>query len=164
MAADNQRIRAAKEAMIFGVLSGYLQIADKLTENVLASYVEACSDVSVEAVRLTCQRIQRGRAGINTSYPPTPADIASRAAAVDEMLKPQPRLHSGLLEMDWGRGRVDMRGLTIDEQDEIIRLGGLTADGRNFALMTLDQKRDAINQKQLAAPVDLAPIQRVTDE
>jgi hypothetical protein len=163
MAAD-QRTRAAKEALIFGLLSGYLQIADKLTENVLASYVDACAEVSVEALRMTCQRIQRGRAGLNTSYAPTPADIASRAATIDEMLKPLPKLHSGLLDMDWGRGRVDMRGLTVDEQDEIIRLGGLTADGRNFALMTLDQKREALNQKQIAAPVDLAPLQRVTDE
>lgn len=149
---QDDRTRAAKEAVIYGLLSGYWQLADKLTDRLLASYVDACAEVSLAAVRLVCQRINRGQAGLNSSFPPSPADIATRAEAVDDAQKPAPRLFSGILSMDWGHGIVDMRGLTVDEQDLAIQLSGKSPDGRNLALMTLDEKREALApSKQLSA-------------
>lgn len=159
---NDLKVKAAKEALIYGVLQGYWQIAEKLTEEFLATYVNACEDCSVESLRIVCNRIASGRAGLNSSFPPTPADIAGRAAMLDDTRKPSIPLHSGILQMDWGHGTVDMRGLTVEEQDEVIRLHGRAPDGRNLALMTLDEKRAALKQEKIEATVK-PRLQRMTE-
>lgn len=141
--------RDAKTVRIYRLLRGYWQLAEKLDEGLLESYVEACADVSVEAVSLACQRIASGQAGLNTSFPPSPADIAERASMLDAAARPRIPLHNGLIEMDWGHGRVDLRGLTTEEQDKLIELRGMTPDGRNAALLTLEEKRASLEVKAL---------------
>lgn len=143
----------AKRAAIYDLLKGYWQLAERLDRSLLNSYVNAVAECSVEAVALVCQRINSGQAGLNSSYPPTPADIAERAALLDVGAKPAPGLYNGLIEMDFGHGRVDMRGLTDWEQERIIKGHGMIG-GKNAALMNLDEKIAAIEAtKRLAAPV-----------
>jgi hypothetical protein len=138
-------------------------LAEKLDRKLLGTYVSAVEDCGADAVALVCKRISSGQAGLNSSFPPTPADIAERAALLDAGSKPQPLLHNGIIEMDFGHGRVDMRGLKTEEQDEIIRLNGKTPDGRNFALLSLAEKRAALDPKALPAPnrVPVPCIQRM---
>lgn len=152
--------KTAKKAAIYSILSGYWQLADKLTDGFLAGYLRPVEDITPEAVALACQRIASGQAGLNTSYPPTPADIASRAALLDAGKKPQPRMLNGIVEMDFGSGRVDLRGLTDDEQDIIIRNNGKTPDGRNAAFLTLDEKLAALKPDALPAP-ERIPVPRL---
>jgi hypothetical protein len=145
--------KAAKAAAIYELLSGYWQLAEKLNDALLATYERAVEECDVESVALVCSRIASGQAGLNTSFPPTPADIAERARLLDEGRKPSPELYNGLIEMDWGHGRVDMRGLTTEEQDVVIRAHGKLGE-LNLALVSLDGKRAAIRShlKRLAAP------------
>lgn len=137
---DVDMLRDAKEASIFKLLRGYWQLGEKLNAGLLETYIDAVEENSVEAVRLTCQRIASGQSGLNSSFPPTPADIAERATLLDSATKPEPGKYNGLLEMDWGHGRVDLRGLTEREQDVIIKVHGVAPDGVNFALLTLEEK------------------------
>jgi hypothetical protein len=158
---QNSKDKAAKKAAIYSVLAGYWQLADKLTDALLGSYLGPVEDVSVEAVVRTCQRIAGGAAGLNTSFPPSPADIAGRARSYDEATADRVPLYNGLVEMDWGHGRVDLRGLTNDQQDAIIRNHGMIGIGenaKNAALMTLDEKIAALRDlKQLPPPKPMAP-------
>lgn len=141
-----------RKVALYNLLKGYWQLAEKLDRGMLNTYAAAVEDVSPEAVALACKRIASGQAGLNTSFPPTPADIGERARLLDAASKPEPRLLNGLIDMDFGHGRVDMRGLTAPEQDAIIKLGGRTEDGRNFALMNLADKRAVLAGKSLPAP------------
>lgn len=72
---------------------------------------------------------------------------------LDAGKKPAPGKYNGLIEMDWGHGRVDLRGLTNDEQDAIIRNHGMIGIGENAkdaALMSLEEKLAALRDlKQL---------------
>jgi len=147
-----EEAKDAKRAAIYSLLRGYWQLAEKLDRSLLNTYSSAVDECSIEAVKLVCQRIASGQAGLNSSFPPTPADIAERAILLDAGGKPAPRLYNGLIEMDWGHGRVDLRGLKQEEQDKLIELKGMMPDGRNAALLTLDQKRDGLKTERIAGP------------
>jgi hypothetical protein len=151
----------AKRAAIYDLLKGYWQLAEKLDRSLLNSYLNPVEDISVGAVLRTCQRIASGQAGLNSSFPPTPADIAERARSYDEATADRVPQYNGLLDMDWGHGRVDLRGLTNDEQDAIIRNHGMIGIGenaKNAALMTLDEKIAALRDlKQLPPSKPMAP-------
>ena len=148
---NSKTAKAAKKAAIYTLLTGYWQMAERLSDELLNSYVAAVDECTPESVALICKRIAAGQAGLNTSFPPTPADIAERAAMIDAAAKPRIPLHNGLIEMDWGHGRVDLRGLTEAEQDKLIELRGMTPDGRNAALLTLEDKRAALRVEALPA-------------
>lgn len=156
---QNSKDKAAKKAAIYSVLAGYWQLADKLTEGLLGSYLGPVEECSVEAVVRTCQRIATGQAGLSTSFPPTPADIAQRAAAYDDANRERVALYNGLIEMDWGHGRVDLRGLAEAEQDAIIRCHGVSPDGTNFAMLDLDGKRSKLREIAKIAAADRQAIQ-----
>lgn len=67
--------------------------------------------------------------------------------------------------MDWGRGRVDMRGLTTEEQDQIIDAGGMIGK-QNAATLNLEEKRAALKGIELENKSE-APkprLQRMTDQ
>jgi hypothetical protein len=136
------------------VLQGYWQLADKLTDGLLLGYLRPVEDHSVEAVKLVCQRIEAGQAGLNTSFPPTPADIAERVAAFEDAVKERPPLYNGLLSADFGHGLVDLRGLTNEEQDRISGLHGILPDGRNIAFLSLEEKRAVLTPESLKALED----------
>lgn len=151
-AGSNFEAQDVKRVAIYNLLRGYWQLAEKLDKAMLSSYLDAVEDCSAESVVRACKRISSGQAGLNSSFPATPADIAERAAAIDETVRERVPQYNGLIEMDWGHGRVDLRGLTNDEQDQIIRGHGMIGD-KNAALLSLEAKRDALRvAKRLAPP------------
>jgi hypothetical protein len=149
---QNSKDKAAKKAAIYSLLIGYWQMAERLSDELLSGYVNAVEECSADAVARVCKRIASGQAGLNSSFPPTPADIAERAAAIDEAVSERVPLHNGLIEMDWGHGRVDLRGLTTEEQDVLIRGHGMVG-GKNAALLDLDEKRASIAAAKQVAPL-----------
>lgn len=155
----------AKAAAIYDLLVGYHQLTEKLTDAFLDGFVRVVDDCSPEAVRKACLRIASGRApGVNSNFPPTPADVAISARLYQDMAAERVPLYSGILEMDWGHGRVDMRGLTVDEQDRIIEGHG-TINGRNAAMMSLEEKREAIKQPVIEGDKRARPrLQRMADQ
>jgi len=132
--------------------------------------VRQVEDCRPEAVQQACDRIASGRApGVNSNFPPTPADVAISARLFEDIAARgegrELRLHNGLIEMDWGRGRVDMRGLTTEEQDQIIDAGGMIGK-QNAATLNLEEKRAALKGIELENKSE-APkprLQRMTDQ
>lgn len=157
----------AKEAAIFDLLAGYHQLTEKLNDLFLWSFVRQVEDCRPEAVKQACDRIASGRApGVNNNFPPTPADVASNARLFEEIAAradDRVPLYNGLLEADFGHGRVDMRGLTTDEQDRIAKLHGILPNGQNVAYLSLAEKKELLtvdSLKKLTAEAEAKRIGR----
>ena len=147
----NSRERQAREAVILKLIEGYPSLAGRATRGLIDAYVDASEHCDIGALNQACKRFARGEVpGQNAAFPPTAAEVAAHAAMLDELRKQTVvRLYNGLLDMDFGHGRVDLRGLTTEEQDQIRRDGGMIGK-KNAALMSLDEKRAAL--RALPAP------------
>jgi hypothetical protein len=137
----------AKEAAILGLLAGYPSF--KATDEFINALLAAVEPYSATAVADACKRFaDDGVPDHDKRFVINAAELAGQARLFDGIYNTvRVPLYSGILEMDFGHGRVDMRGLTVDEQDEIMRRHGIAADGRNMALLSLDEKREALQQK-----------------
>lgn len=131
----------------------------------------AVADASADAVKRSCGQFLAGRVdGHNNSFLPTAAELSANARAWDraiaqvtadqELAKLNKPIETGILTMDFGHGSVDMRGLTTDEQDVIIRSNGKLG-GRNAAFMSLEEKLAALNQEALPSPGAQIPIPKL---
>lgn len=145
--------RDVKESLILDLFDIYLT-AKPSAENVRA-YLKAVESLSVEAVARSVQQFREGLVEReNSDFAPS-AETFSRNArewqrAINQRGQDGPELHNGLIECDWGHGRVDMRGLTTAEQDQIIAAKGRAPDGRSLAYMPLAEIRAALVQTDLA--------------
>lgn len=134
------RTNAAKQARILDLLDGYSPLIGKNLDGLTKALCTVADAYPGDVVQDACLRL----AGI-CKFPPTPADMKEACDHFNAMLHPKVMyLHNGLIEMDFGHGRIDMRGLTEKEQDRVIALGGVIS-GRNMALLSLDEKRAALN-------------------
>lgn len=154
----------AKEAAILSLLSGFpsYRATDTFIEEALAS-VEA---FSVEAVVRACRRYAHGEVPEhNNAFPPSVPQLVVQVRLFEGVLayskrQEAPRLHSGILEVDCGHGKIDMRGLTVDEQDQVLRLGGKSPDGRNLAGMSVQAIVEALRAEpvgEIEAPKTVIP-------
>lgn len=148
--------RLAREAIIQKLIAGYPSWAHSATQGHIDAFVDASAAFSLESLRKAQERFHSadGVPGKDAHSWPTAREFATQAKLFELHARRQGNslvlLHNGLLEMDFGHGRVDLRGLTTDEQDRIIKLNGLAPDGRNLALMDLNEKRASL--KALPAP------------
>lgn len=156
----------AKEAAILRMLEIYPQY--RATDEFIDALVAIADGHSLQAVRLACDRFRTGQVpGHNNAYVLNGAQFAEQCALFDRAYSDvKVKLFNGLLESDWGHGRVDLRGLTAKQQDRIIDWHDITPDGRNMALMTLEEKVEAVEAPQLEGPKStLRPrLQRMTDK
>lgn len=118
--------------------------------------MQATESVSLEALGRSVEQFASGKVDRNNAFPPSSAELAENARAWADALHKRaaldgPKLHNGLLNVDFGRGSIDMRGLTNDEQDKIMSLGGVAPNGESFAGMALEHIKAALNQGDLAA-------------
>lgn len=126
-----------------------------VTEYTIDAYVTATAEVSVEALGRSVQQFITGRVDRpNRAFVPSTDELCENArqwqGALDLRNNTGPEMYNGLLECDWGQGRVDMRGLTEAEQDQIIAAKGCGPDGRSLAYLPLAQIREALQQADLA--------------
>lgn len=142
----------AKEASILRLLDNYPNF--KATDGFIDALLRGVEPYSARAVELACERFASGAVvGHDNRYVLNGSQLAEQARMFHEMYHCEViPLHSGILEMDFGHGRVDMRGLTVEEQDQVIRRHGFSPDGRNLALLGLDEKRAALAQQAIEAP------------
>ena len=112
--------------------------------------------MSLEAVQASCEELREGFVQRNNAYMPEPIDLSintrryDRTVAEHDARKGLDRLmHTGIVDMDFGRGKVRMVGLTEAEQDKLIKLKGIMPDGRNASGLSLEEKREALNGKAL---------------
>lgn len=137
------------------LFSGYLSSQMNVTEDNLAAFVDATKDVSLEALRRSVEQFSTGKVERNNAFPPNSAEVAENARlwqhALDGLKVEPVTLHNGLLNVDYGRGSIDMRGLTNAEQDAVMALSGLAPDGQSMAGMSLEGIKQAITQNDRMA-------------
>ena len=148
-----QNVRDAKELMILDLFDGWLN-ARPSADNVRA-YLAELEPFDLDAVRRSVKQFRSGRVeGHNMDFPPSApqltANVREWQKALDARNDTGPEMHNGLIECDWGHGRVDLRGLTTAEQDQIIAAKGRAPDGRSLAYMPLADIRAALAQTDLA--------------
>jgi hypothetical protein len=167
------------------MMHGFPSSQGHITEHTLGAYMLAVENASAEAVKRSCGQFLSGLVpDRNNGFLPTAAELSANARAWDaaiaqvtadrELARLGTKIENGLLEMDFGHGMVDMRGLSTAEQDAIINNNGMiggTMDrghlvgAKNAALMDLETKRDAL--RALPAPesdktVPMPKLQRMT--
>lgn len=144
----------AKEAKILDMFDGYPS-ASPSRENVQA-YLASVASLSLEAVTRSVQQFRDGKVEReNRAFAPSADEFSHNARewqrAIDTLAgSNDPEMHNGLIECDWGHGRVDLRGLTNAEQDQIIAAKGRAPDGRSLAYMPLEEIKEALVQRDLA--------------
>lgn len=137
------------------LFSGYLSSQMNVTEDNLAAFVDATKDVSLDALTRSVDQFASGRVERNNAFPPSSAELAENAREWQRAIEKRaghdgPEMHNGLIEMDFGQGRIDMRGLTNAEQDAIIANKGCAPNGRSLAYMSLPEIKLALEQSDLA--------------
>lgn len=146
--------KTAREALMVKLFSGYLSSQMNITEDNLAAFIEATKDVSLEALTLSVDQFASGRVERNNSFPPNSGEVAANAREWQRAIEKRagqdgPEMHNGLIECDWGHGRVDLRGLTNAEQD-LVMAGKGFVNGKNLAYLPLQEIRSVIEQGDLA--------------
>lgn len=120
----------------------------------------ACADAGPEAVARACQEFARGALDRDHRFPPTGAELAARArvwqGALDYRDRKEEPLYTGILDVDFGGGKVIMRGLTAAEQDRVLAAKGRTPDGRSLAYKPAAEIRKALDG-DLVTPAIPAP-------
>ena len=139
----SQKDRDAKEAALWKLWDSYPNF--KPTDAFIDSVLAAVEPYSPRAVASSVKRFLNDEvAGHESRYVPNAAQIAGQAKLFDSLYAREViALHSGILEVDYGHGRIDLRGLTIEEQVEIMRHHGVI-NGCNLALMSLEGKKAAL--------------------
>lgn len=146
----------AKEALILTLFDAYPSSGQQVSASRVATYVDAVSGLSVEAVRRSVEQFVTGNVDReNRDFAPSGEAFAANVREWQRALdlragNDEPELHNGLIEMDFGAGRIDMRGLTNAEQDQIIAAKGRAPDGRSLAYMPLVEIKAALVQTDLA--------------
>jgi hypothetical protein len=92
------------------------------------TYLTALDGYSLEAIERSVNQFIRGDVPTHDGrFAPSTAELARNVRQWDEAIKlrdtPPPQLASGILSVDFGRGRIDMTKLTAAEQDEVLRTG-----------------------------------------
>lgn len=141
----------AKRAKVLDLLDGYSSLIGKELTGLTNALCVVADRYSGDVVMEACIRL-----ALTCKFPPTPADMSEACEAFNDMLHPKIiTLYNGMIDMDFGHGRIDMQGLTEPEQDQIIRQHGLTHDKRNFALLSLAEKKAALHALPAPAPKKL---------
>lgn len=154
--------RAARKVQVTRLFSSWLSAAGNVDMDNINAFVEATADVSLEALTRSVEQFTSGKVERNNAFPPSSAELAENARLWESALRKNhadddPPLHNGLLNVDFGRGKIDMRGLTAAEQDAVMDMKGIAPDGRSMCGMSLEQIREAVSQGQIAGPRTVAP-------
>ncbi len=160
MTTSNEEL--AHKAIVLKLFKLYRYLDGKKLDDLRAlteMYLEPVKRFSVEAVARAFESIRDGGVEEAKDWLPQVPRWVAEVRRFDRPVNPVIELHNGLIEMYFGDRRVDMRGLTTEEQDTIIRnhgmIGGKMVDGKlvggkNAALLSLEDKRAVL--RGLAAP------------
>lgn len=143
----------AKEAKILDLFDSYPSANP--SADTLRAYCRSVESLSLEAVSRSVKQFGDGLVDRpNRDFAPSAESFAANVRewqrAIDQRNGGDIELHNGLIECDWGSGRVDLRGLTQAEQD-IVMAGKGIVNGKNLAYLSLPEIKSAITQGDLAA-------------
>lgn len=135
----------ARKALIVKMMRGFPSSASNISDETLASYVEATREVSTEALARSAEQFLSGRVeGHNNAFMPSAAELASNARQWDEAIAyvstkralreavritsypigklPEPPAEPlGPIKIDLGHGEIDLSDKTPAEKEAIIR-------------------------------------------
>ena len=141
----------AKQAAILKLMRGFPSSQSSISEGTIAAYMEALEKYPVEAIGQAVNRYLSGDVpGQNRAFLPTAAELASQAGlfhriagiearkAAQEQLTsypmgelPPPGMEAlGPLEVDFGKGMIDLRGMTLAEKEIVLSSKGETLPER----------------------------------
>lgn len=126
-------------------------------------YVSATAEFCLEAIQRSVEQFVTGKVEReNRAFAPSTDEFSRNVRrwqeAIDFRDDRGPPLHNGLLEMDWGQGMINMRGLTEAEQDKIIANKGCGPDGKSLAYMPTEAIRVALSVDAIeGAPRKVVP-------
>lgn len=143
----------AKEAKILDLFDGYPSASP--SRETLHAYLEAVNGMSLEAVarsvkQFTSGLVERPNRDFAPSAESFSANVREWQRAIDHRAGDGLELHNGLINVDFGHGQIDMRGLTESEQDQILAAKGYGPDGKSLAYRSLPEIRAALTQTDLA--------------
>ena len=148
----------AKEALILDLFDRWPNFAP--SADTIRAYVADLDGMSVEAVRRSVDQFRSGLVDRNNAFVPASPEVVANVRewqrAIDSRDDPGPTLHNGLLNVDFGRGSIDMRGLTAEEQDKVMDMKGVASNGRSMAGMSLAQIREEVAQVPVIGPRKVA--------
>lgn len=155
--------RQAKEAIILTFLDNYPLF--KVTDGFIDALLRAVEPYSARSVEQACQRFADGAvSGHDNRYVINGPELAEQCRLFDDLrTRTVVPLFSGIIEMDFGHGRVDMRGLTVDEQDRVIDAHGVI-DGKNLALLSLEEKQAVLRQEKIDGPAITPRLRTMRDQ
>lgn len=129
-------------------------------------YLSVVAEYRVDALKNAVQRFIRGEvAEHNGRFVPSTAELSRVVRDIDWQLRENElfKLYGPSTWVDFGHGRIELRGLSDKEKDRVIDLHGLTADGRNLAFLSIEDKRAALDPTAIPAPnrVPVPKLQRM---
>ena len=132
----------AIESLVIEVLSGYGSASD-LSEPNINSYVSCLAEFNVEAVAHAVRQFRMGQVeGHNNAFPPSAPALAKLTAIYNDVLlriarakddskrlvaypmgaePPAGTVPLGPLEVDFGKGRIDMREMAPAEKEFVMK-------------------------------------------
>ena len=92
------------------------------------TYLSVLDGCCLEAIERSVNQFIRGDVATHDGrFAPSAAELARNVRQWDDAIRlrdePRPQLASGILSVDFGRGRIDMTKLTLAEQNEVLRTG-----------------------------------------
>lgn len=145
---DEEAETLAKETVLLSLYKLYRYLdgkTEKALRELTREYLPPLDRFTSKATRQAYEAIRDGDVPEAVEWLPSVPRWVGLVKTFDRAQRgPLVLLHNGLIDMDFGHGRIDMRGLTEKEQDRVIALGGVIS-GRNMALLSLDEKRASLN-------------------
>ena len=114
------------------MMSGFPSSQSSITEETIRAYAFSTEDYPIEVLRLACKRFATGVVpGHNNAFMPSAAEISEECRHLEELEKsihaariPQNPEH-GMINVDFGHGKIDLRDKTMAQVDEIFAIKGL---------------------------------------
>lgn len=124
---------AAKKAIIMAMMEAFPSSRGQVVSATVDAYARAVDDCSVEAVSRACDAMARGTVDRDRGFLPTAGELAELArkfqAVIDAANAPAPNSEHGMVEVDFGHGKIDLRDKTAAEVEVIFKLKRLPRDG-----------------------------------
>lgn len=168
-----KRDQQAREARLLALFSGFPSFADKVTAEMLDTYLQAVGPYATEIVdRAIADFISQDVPGYNPAFPPTAPMLAGRCQVwmgiVEKtgrrledrqrgdlvsypMGEPPPKGYTplGPIKVNFGHGAIDMSEMTHEEKEAVMRAKGLP--GQTTVIPHMRSAVDAVVNKAKAA-------------
>lgn len=115
---DTMSDKEAALEMIRTMLSGYPGSASGIKPTTPKAYWMLLTDIPLEIIGKACRSLMEEIPP--RKFAPNASELHARARLFMPP-EPGPTLYTGIMDVDFGHRRIDMRGLTPEQQEEVFR-------------------------------------------